>query len=94
MLARSNGISLQDDGAQASTCAAWPGPYMRWAAIRGDAISGLTESSSTVCGTINATNPAMLDVLVKANTFTCPPGAQLPGGGVNVAAAHSVVVAP
>lgn len=91
-LLRSNGIDLTDDAAPAGQCTTWPGPYLRWAAVRGNTIGGVAASSPTVCGTVNATNPATSDVLVERNSFDCPPGALLPGGGVNVKAAHAVVL--
>jgi hypothetical protein len=91
-LNRSNGIDLTDVAAKPGQCAAWPGPYVRWAAVRGNAIAGLAASSPTTCGAINAANPGTSDVLVERNTFECPPGGR--GGGVNVKAAHAVVQAP
>lgn len=91
-LTSSNGVSLHDRAPEAACNASWAGgPYVRWAAVRGNAIGGVAPSSPGVCGAINASNPGSTDLLVEANTFDCPPGALLPGGGVNVAASHSVV---
>lgn len=89
-LLRSNGIDLTDDVPEQGQCSTWPGPFVRWAAIRGNAIGGLAASSPTVCGAITAANPATSDVLVERNTFDCPPGGLLPGGGVSVKAAHII----
>lgn len=90
-LASSNGISLHDVP-NAACNATFPGPYIRWAVIKDNAIGGVAPCSPGVCGAINATNPGTRNLLVEGNTFDCPPGNLLPGGnGLNVAAANSVV---
>lgn len=88
-MTRSNGIDVTDNAAAQGQCATWPGPYVRWAAIRGNAIGGLAAANPTVCGAVNVRNPATSDVLVEGNSLECPPGGS--GGGVNVRAAHAVV---
>lgn len=87
----SNGISLHD--VNNPQCAStWPGPYIRWAAIRGNAIGGVAPSNPGVCGSVNASNPGTSDLVVEGNTFSCPPTALLPcNDGVCVAATHSIV---
>lgn len=88
-LIRSNGIDLTDDPPQPGQCGTWPGPFLRWASIRGNSLGGLSASSPTACPAITAKNPGTSDVLVELNTFDCPPGGQ--GGGVHVQAAHAVI---
>lgn len=88
----SNGISLHDASPNSQCNATWPGPYIRWAVIRDNAISGVAPSNPGICGSINASNPGTSDLVVELNTFGCPPGNLLPGNGLNVAAVNSVVV--
>ena len=88
----SNGISLHDASPNAQCNSTYPGPYIRWAVIRGNSISGVAASNPGICGSVNATNPGTSDLLVELNTFGCPPGNLLPNDGLNIAAAHSVVL--
>jgi hypothetical protein len=88
-MSNSNGIDVTDNAAAQGQCASWPGPYVRWATIRGNTIGGLAAANPTECGAVNVRNPATSDVLVEGNTLQCPPGGS--GGGVNVKAAHAVV---
>jgi hypothetical protein len=88
----SNGISLHDASPNAQCNSTYPGPYIRWSVIRGNSISGVAASNPGICGSVNASNPGTSDLLVELNTFGCPPGNLLPGDGLNIAAAHSVVL--
>lgn len=92
VMSDSNGISLHDASPNSECNSTYPGPYIRWAVIRGNSISGIAASSPGVCGTVNATNEGTSDLLVELNTFGCPPGNLLPGNGLNIAAQHSVVL--
>jgi hypothetical protein len=91
LMADSNGISLHDQSPAAGCNSTWPGPYIRWAAIRGNRIGGVAPCSPGVCGSVNASNAGTSDLLVEGNAFDCPAGNLLPGGGVNVAARNSIV---
>lgn len=92
VMSDSNGIALHDVSPNSECNASYPGPYIRWAVVRGNSIGGIAPSNPGICGSINATNPATSDLLVEGNTFECPPGGFLPGGnGLNIYAAHSVV---
>ena len=90
-MANSNGISLHDvPNAQCGQ--SFAGPYIRWAAVRNNAIGGVAPCNPGVCGSVNASNPGTTDLLIEGNTVTCPPGNLLPcGDGICVAAAHSVI---
>lgn len=57
-------------------------------------MSGTAAGNPDICATINATNPLTSDLVVQGNTFSCPPGKVLPGNGINVETAHSVVQQP
>lgn len=90
----SNGISLHDVSPDASCNSSFAGPYVKWQVVRNNDMSGVAVGNPNICATINATNPLTSDLVVQGNTFACPPGKFLPGGGINVAAAHSVVQQP
>jgi hypothetical protein len=90
----SNGISLHDGSPDHNCASSYPGPYVKWQVIRNNSMSGTAVGNPDFCATINATNPLTSDLVVQGNTFNCPPGKLLPGGGINVAAVHSVVQQP
>jgi hypothetical protein len=87
----SNGISIHDVSPDQSCKASFTGPYVQWQVIRNNSMSGTAVGNPNICATINATNPLTTDLVVQGNSFDCPKGKLLPGGGINVAAGHSVV---
>ena len=85
----SSGITLHDKY-NANCQSSYPGPYLRWQVIRNNTLGGVASSSND-CAVINASSTNTTDVVVEGNTFACPIGRPLPGGGVNVAGQHCLV---
>jgi hypothetical protein len=86
---RSNGITFRD-GISPKCAGSYEGPYVRWQMIRRNSIGGVSRSNPG-CGTINATFSGSSDIVAESNSFECPPGVDLPGGGVNIECTHCVV---
>jgi hypothetical protein len=91
VMVRSDGISLRDSyNTGERECAKFGGPWVRWAVIRGNDISGISKASFnatmpgnkpncgaiTVFGTASKVDPAdsTSDIVAEGNRFSCPPG--------------------
>ena len=88
----SNGIGVRDGGASSEPqCASYQGPWVRWQVARRNSFAGTSQSLPDQCACVNATSTQSTDIIAEHNVFQCPQGKQLPGGGTNVNAQHSVV---
>jgi len=94
----SDGISLRaanEDSGEAQ-CAAFVGPWVRYAVIRANSVGGISEAAKfashgttlhPACAGIRAVSSglASTDVVAEQNSFSCPPGGNASTSGYSLA---------
>ena len=111
-MARSDGISIRDSfmskTGEGGACAAYGGPWVRWSAIRGNTMGGISQAAlnqsaeSPACAAVSLFNsPAAgaqqavtSDIVAEQNAFECPERGNSSSAGYHMPICDSCLVRP